>query len=34
MNDSKMLKIKNGIKCIQNRDEWRRIAEKVKTFRE
>jgi hypothetical protein len=34
MNDLKLLKIKNWTKFIQNREEWRRIVVKVKTFKE
>jgi hypothetical protein len=34
MKDLKLLKIKNWTKCIQNRREWRRSLEKVKTFKE
>jgi hypothetical protein len=30
----KLLKIKNWTNCIQNREGWRRIVEKVKTFKE
>jgi hypothetical protein len=34
MRDLKLLKIKNWTKSIQNREEWGRIVEKVKTFKE
>jgi hypothetical protein len=34
MKDVQLLKIKNWTKSIQNREEWRRIVEKVKTFNE
>jgi hypothetical protein len=32
MEDLQLPKIKNWAKSIQNREEWRRIVEKVKTF--
>jgi hypothetical protein len=31
MKNLKLLKIKNWTQCIQSREEWRRIVEKVKT---
>jgi hypothetical protein len=30
--DLKLLKIKSGTKCIQKKEEWRRIVEEVKNF--
>jgi hypothetical protein len=34
MKNLQLLKIKNWTKSIQNREEWRRIVEKIKKFKE
>jgi hypothetical protein len=34
MKDLQLMKIKNWTRNSQNREEWRRIVEKVKTFKE
>jgi hypothetical protein len=34
MKDLMLFRIKDCTNCIQNREDWRRIVEKVKTFKE